>query len=115
MQTGHQHRSRGSTNGAAGIMLGEQHASFGECINIGSLEFCLSIAAQVTVTKIIGQDVNNIRLLALLSRASRCQQADGCHLSHDQRKDFHQMALRVRGSGRNKVRHRLMRKFQSST
>ena len=61
MQPGHQRTPRRGTHRAARIMLGELHTGLGNPVDIGRLEFLLTITTQVAVSEIVSQDVDNIR------------------------------------------------------
>jgi hypothetical protein len=59
---GHERAARWSAHGIAGVDLGEADAIGGEAVDVGGLDALLSVAAEVAVTEIVGEDENNIGL-----------------------------------------------------
>ncbi len=56
----HQYRAGRRTNCVTGIMIGEQHPLVGKAVNIGRLELLLPVAAEITHTEIIRQNIDHI-------------------------------------------------------
>jgi hypothetical protein len=64
MFAGHQSATRGGADIMPRIMCSELHPLIGKPINIGRSKFLLTVATQITITKIIGQDKNDIGLVS---------------------------------------------------
>ena len=56
-----------SAGGGSCVSIRELHALSGQTVDIGCAHFGCSVAAQITDTKIVGEYVNNVRLLVVLS------------------------------------------------
>ena len=57
---GHQDAARRSADGRAGVELSEPHPFPGHPVQSGSLDQLLSVAAQVSVTEVVGQDEDQV-------------------------------------------------------
>ena len=56
-----------SAGGGSCVSIRELHALSGQTVDIGCAHFGCSVATQITDTKIVGEYVNNVRLLVVLS------------------------------------------------
>jgi hypothetical protein len=63
MHPRHQTAPGWGTDRRAGVCLGKTHPFSGQPVDIGSLNFLLSIAPEVAVAKVVGHDKNNVRPL----------------------------------------------------
>ena len=61
VKTGHQRGPGRCANGTPGVVIGEHHPPLGEAVDIGRDEFGLAVAAQVAVSQIVGQNVDDVR------------------------------------------------------
>ena len=59
--TGHQYGTGRGAYRASGVMLSEQHPLLRELVNIRCSYFFLSIAPQITISQIVGNNVDNVR------------------------------------------------------
>ena len=64
VKAGHEHAARRGADGRAGIGIGESHAVGGQAIEIRRFDLLLAVAAEVAVAEVIGQDEDDIGLLA---------------------------------------------------
>ncbi len=61
MHPGHQAASRRSTDRAARVRLGETDSFRRHAIDVRSREFSLTVAAQIAITKVVGEDEDDVR------------------------------------------------------
>jgi hypothetical protein len=57
----HQHAPRGGTNGVTAVVLRKPHAFGRQAIQVGRLDFLLTVAPQFGIAQIVRQDVNDVR------------------------------------------------------
>ena len=65
MLPGHQYGSRWRTHCIAGIVSREFYALIGKAIDVGGLEFFLTIAGQISITQVVRQNVDDVRFVGL--------------------------------------------------
>ena len=63
IETSHQNAARRSTYSRAGIEISKPHPVLSESINMWGLDKLLTIAAQVTIAKVICHDVYDVRFV----------------------------------------------------
>ena len=49
-------------DGSSGVVMGEADSFFGQLVNIGSLDFGLSVGAEFAISEVIGQNKNDVGL-----------------------------------------------------
>src|SRR5207302_331400 len=89
---GHEDAARWGADGIAGVVLGEAQALGGELVEVGRPDLLLPVAAELGVTEIVGEDVDDVGLLRVAgpARSERDKDdADGkeetCHEAHHSR------------------------------
>ena len=62
MQSGHQHRTRRSADRAAAIVMREEFALRSQAIDVGRLDFGLSVTPDIAVAQIVGKNIDHIEI-----------------------------------------------------
>jgi len=68
VQSGHQAAARRRAHGTASIMIGKAYSFRCQLVDVGCLDDFLSVATQVAVAKIIGEDVDDVGFTFVLLR-----------------------------------------------
>ena len=58
---GHEHATRWRADGVAGVVTREAHALPGQAVEVGRLDFLLTVAAQLRVAQVVGENENDVR------------------------------------------------------
>ena len=77
MQSRHKRTTGRRTYRASGIMLGKQHTLLCHSVYVGSLYFILSITAYISVTEVVGKNINDIdRVFTMFLSFEKCSICD---------------------------------------
>ncbi len=60
MKARHERRPRRRTDRTTGVVIGKKHPGLSHFIEIWGFENLLSVATQITIAQIIGQDVDDV-------------------------------------------------------
>ena len=60
--TGQEIGPRGTADGIARVVAGEEDAFFGETVDVGGLVFLLTVAGEITEAEVVGEDVDDVGL-----------------------------------------------------
>ena len=60
MLAGEENTAGGGADGSAGVMVAEANAFLGQLVNVGGLDFGLTVGSEFAVSEVIGEDEDDI-------------------------------------------------------
>ena len=61
VQAGHEHAPGRGADGRSGVVVGETHSLRGKAVDVGGLELFLAVTGKVSISRVVEEDVDQIR------------------------------------------------------